>query len=147
MTTSTVEVIPTNAALGADIAGFDINAMTEADFAVIRDAWLKHLVLRVRGQDFDDRQQGRSWCCHVHYEEIVRDPAGAMQRIYAHFGEAVQPLHGRRIAAWITDRGQEAFGRHVYSAEDFGFTEDQLAERYAGYRARYGIPLERTQAG
>lgn len=54
---STVEIIPTGAALGADVAGFDINAMREADFAVIRAAWMEHLVLRVRGQEFDDAAQ------------------------------------------------------------------------------------------
>lgn len=53
MATSTVDVIPTNAALGADVTGFDINAMTEADFAALRAAWMAHLVLRVRGQNFD----------------------------------------------------------------------------------------------
>jgi taurine dioxygenase len=51
---STVEVIPTGAALGADVTGFDIAALTEADFTVLRAAWMEHLVLRVRGQKFDD---------------------------------------------------------------------------------------------
>ena len=54
MTSSAVEVIPSGSTLGADIVGFDINDMCEADFAAIRAAWMKHLVLRVRGQDFDD---------------------------------------------------------------------------------------------
>lgn len=65
MTTSTVEIIPTGAALGADITNFDINAMTEADFAAIRAAWMEHLVLRIRGQDFDDETHlafGRGFC-------------------------------------------------------------------------------------
>ena len=51
---SNVEVIPTNATLGADIVGFDINNTTDEDFSTIREAWMKYLVLRIRGQEFDD---------------------------------------------------------------------------------------------
>ncbi|MBL4721192.1 MAG: TauD/TfdA family dioxygenase [Alphaproteobacteria bacterium] len=57
MTNSKIEVIPSGGALGADVSGFDINAMSAADFDIIRAAWLEHLVLRVRGQDFDDPVQ------------------------------------------------------------------------------------------
>ena len=57
MKNSTVEVIPTGAALGADVAGFDINAMNESDIVILRAAWMEHLVLRVRGQEFDDAAQ------------------------------------------------------------------------------------------
>jgi len=52
--TNKVEVIPTGAALGADVRGFDINDMTADDFDRIRAAWMAHLVLRIRGQQFDD---------------------------------------------------------------------------------------------
>ncbi len=51
---SRVKVMPMNSALGADIIGFDINNMSDLDFAAIRAAWMKHLVLRARGQEFDD---------------------------------------------------------------------------------------------
>ena len=54
-TTSKLRAIPTGAALGADVEGFDIGRVSDADMAFIRDAWLRHLVLRFRGQDFDDR--------------------------------------------------------------------------------------------
>ncbi len=48
---------PTGAALGADIAGFSINAMTTSDADFIRTAWLDHLVLRFRGQVFGNEEQ------------------------------------------------------------------------------------------
>lgn len=51
---SGIQVIPTGAALGADVTGFDIKAMSDADIAFIHQAWLDHLVLRIRGQDFGD---------------------------------------------------------------------------------------------
>jgi taurine dioxygenase len=52
---SRLRAVPTGAALGADIEGFDIGAVTDEDMTVIRQAWGEHLVLRFRGQAFDDR--------------------------------------------------------------------------------------------
>jgi taurine dioxygenase len=52
---SRLRAVPSGAALGADVEGFDINHVSDADMAFIRKAWLDHLVLRFRGQVFDDR--------------------------------------------------------------------------------------------
>ena len=49
-----VQVIPSGAALGADIIGCDIRSLDDDAFAVVKQAWLDHLVLRVRGQAVDD---------------------------------------------------------------------------------------------
>lgn len=48
-------VIPTGAALGADIAGVDlVKPLDVAAFKAIEAAWHQHLVLRFRGQRLDD---------------------------------------------------------------------------------------------
>ncbi|HEV7268265.1 MAG TPA: TauD/TfdA family dioxygenase [Falsiroseomonas sp.] len=49
-----IRIRPTGAALGADVAGVDLGNLTDAEFAVIHQAWLDHLVLRFRGQHIDD---------------------------------------------------------------------------------------------
>jgi taurine dioxygenase len=51
---NSIRVIPMDAALGADVIGFDIKKISAEEAAVVRKAWLQHLVLRIRGQDFDD---------------------------------------------------------------------------------------------
>jgi len=45
-----MEVIPSGAALGADIRGIDLRQVDDAAFALIRRAWLDHKVLRFRDQ-------------------------------------------------------------------------------------------------
>ena len=46
-----IEVMPTGAALGADIRGVDLSQpLDDATFAAVHRAWLDHLVLRFRGQ-------------------------------------------------------------------------------------------------
>jgi alpha-ketoglutarate-dependent taurine dioxygenase len=53
-TLSALEVVPSGAALGADIVNLDVGAATDADIAAVRAAWLDHLVLRFRGHSFGD---------------------------------------------------------------------------------------------
>ncbi len=55
-TQSAVKVIPTDKPVGADIAGMDLSQLSDADFKVIFDAWMKHHVLRFRGQDLTKDQ-------------------------------------------------------------------------------------------
>ena len=47
---TTLDVRPTGGGLGAEITGVDLRALDEADFAVLHQAWLDHLVVLVRGQ-------------------------------------------------------------------------------------------------
>lgn len=51
----TIEVVPSGAALGAEIRGVDIGKpLAPADRDAIRAAWLQHLVLLIRGPRIDD---------------------------------------------------------------------------------------------
>ena len=51
---SRIEIIPTGAALGAEMRGVDLRAIDDAAFAAIHRAWIDHQVLLFRGQRLDD---------------------------------------------------------------------------------------------
>jgi taurine dioxygenase len=51
---SRIEVIPTGAALGAELRGVDLRHVDDADFAAIHRAWIDHQVLLFRDQHLDD---------------------------------------------------------------------------------------------
>lgn len=54
-TNTQITVIPTGAALAADVVGVDLSQPISADlYAQIRKAWNDHLVLRFRAQNLDD---------------------------------------------------------------------------------------------
>ncbi len=54
-TNTKITVIPTGAALGADIVGVDLSQpIPHETYAQIRKAWNDHLILRFRGQQLDD---------------------------------------------------------------------------------------------
>src|SRR3546814_4886657 len=62
--TTPIEVIPTGAALAADVRGVDLSrpeTIDETVFQAILDAWHEHLVLRFQGQKLsEDAQIGRA---------------------------------------------------------------------------------------
>jgi taurine dioxygenase len=49
-----LQIIPTGAALGAEITGADLRIVSERDFAQIHRAWIANLVLLFRDQKLDD---------------------------------------------------------------------------------------------
>ncbi|HTY65430.1 MAG TPA: TauD/TfdA family dioxygenase [Alphaproteobacteria bacterium] len=51
---SHLDVVPSGAALAAEVRGVDLRRIDDADFAAIHRAWLDHLVLLFRGQELDD---------------------------------------------------------------------------------------------
>jgi taurine dioxygenase len=52
--TDRFQVIPTGAALGAEVRGVDLRVIDDAGFAAVHRAWLDHSVLLFRGQKLND---------------------------------------------------------------------------------------------
>jgi taurine dioxygenase len=50
-----IDVIPTGAALGAEVWGVDLTALDDRQFAALRRAWHQHQVILVRGQTLGDQ--------------------------------------------------------------------------------------------
>jgi taurine dioxygenase len=51
---SPAAIIPTGAALGAEIRGLDLRTISASDFTTIHRAWLDHLVILIRKQHLSD---------------------------------------------------------------------------------------------
>jgi hypothetical protein len=95
---------------------------------------------------FDEKSDG-GWCQHLHYDQLMADPLGAIRKLYAGSGEEVSDLHARRMQAFLEHRPKDAFGRHRYDPADFGWTYAGLAEEFRAYTARYGIATAADGAG
>ena len=50
-----LEIIPTGAALGAEVRGVDLTSLDDRQYAALRDAWYQHQVILLRGQTLDDQ--------------------------------------------------------------------------------------------
>jgi hypothetical protein len=78
----------------------------------------------------------------LHLREILADPAGAVRRIYDRFGIAMTDAAERRFRAWKDENPRGRYGEHRYRAEEFGLTDDAIAERFGAYMAHFGVERE-----
>jgi hypothetical protein len=78
----------------------------------------------------------------VHHHEFVADPMGVLERVYAFTGMTLAPETRRRMLTWADDNKPGTRGKHVYTAQQFGLTEQSLREQFAFYTDAYGVKLE-----
>jgi taurine dioxygenase len=154
--TTEITVLPTSAALGADIVGVDLSQpIGTRTFRAIEDAWHRHLVLRFRGQRLDDpsllafaRLFGELDKAPVHAGHGVEDPhpeITVMSNIKVN-GKPIGNL-GHYEAEWHTDMSYNEkcpIGSLLYALEvppaggDTGFSNM--------YRAWETLPAELKRA-
>jgi hypothetical protein len=64
----------------------------------------------------------------VSYGDLVTDPVGTAEAVYAHFG---LPFGGAAADAMrALGTGSRAPGAHRYTLDEFGLTQEQVAERF-----------------
>jgi taurine dioxygenase len=112
LTNTRLTIIPTGAALGADVVGLDLSQPLAADvYAQVRNAWNDHLVLRFRGQQLDDpafltfaRLFGELDAAPIHAGSVVTNPypeTSVMSNIKVN-GKSIGNL-GHYEALWHSD--------------------------------------------
>jgi len=72
----------------------------------------------------------------VHYDDLVADPIGFVERVHAAGGIAVAGSHLDAVRSHLAARPKHHFGRHGYRLADHGLDEHRVRERLAGYIAR-----------
>jgi hypothetical protein len=82
----------------------------------------------------------------VQYADLARDPLGTVQGIYGSLG--IEPGAGGfdAISAHLAAHPRGEFGGHRYDVGEFGLTEGELRERFAGYVDTYGVEPEHLAA-
>ncbi len=92
-----------------------------------------------RGMAYRDRADGLP-IVDVYNVDVVRDPIGAVQGIYDKLGLPFLPEYRRRLAELVVERPRGRFGRHHYTAEEFGLVDSELAAAFSAYTKRYHVP-------
>jgi hypothetical protein len=78
----------------------------------------------------------------VQYADLVDDPLGTVEDLYAACGEELDEATRDAIAAYVNAHPKGKFGTHGYELAEFGLDPGELAERFSGYVDRYGIAVE-----
>ncbi|HET6970771.1 MAG TPA: sulfotransferase [Phenylobacterium sp.] len=100
------------------------------------------IVERLLRHGVDDRPPGDPRFVDIQFPDLVADPVGCVQRIYAAAGDELSPEAEARMGAWIADNRQEKHGRHAYAAEDFALDVGDLRRRFDFYQQRFAIPAD-----
>ena len=69
----------------------------------------------------------------LRHPDLLRDPLGSVERIYAAFGWELGDDARRAMEAATVARRQGVHGRHEHSLEGFGLRREAVRERFAGY--------------
>lgn len=75
----------------------------------------------------------------VHFDDTVTDPIGTVTRVYEQLGIEVTDAVADGVRGYLADNPRDKHGRHAYDLADFGLDHDEVSDRFATYRDRFGI--------
>lgn len=71
--------------------------------------------------------------CDVDYFDFIKDPIASVEGIYRHFGiECTEAARQAMIASHEQSKLGPRAPKHTYSLADYGLTDEQVKERFAG---------------
>lgn len=73
----------------------------------------------------------------LRYRDLLADPVGSVEQIHARFDLPYDDAARDAVRAWLRNRPQHHFGKHVYSAAELGLSEEQINERFTAYVDRF----------
>jgi hypothetical protein len=79
---------------------------------------------------------------HVQFAELMRDPVGAIERMYGEIGRPFSPEHAEKIRDYLAHKPKGKFGAHKYTAEDWGLDSARIRREMAPYVEYYRVPRE-----
>jgi hypothetical protein len=81
----------------------------------------------------------------VRFTELLRDHAGCVRRAYEQLGRAMSPEHEAAIESYVRDKPRGKFGRHEYTAADWGFDAATLRAELADYMTTFSVAVEQER--
>ncbi len=132
-----VESVP-SAALPS-VAGRSLEIHEDLDPRYWGEEWLRVLGESVeRMMEFRDAHPELR-VCDLFFEDLNRDPIGEMRRIYAFFGDALEPAAEAAMRRHVERRPRHQYGKVAYTPEDFGLDAGRIRERFARYTRRFEL--------
>lgn len=76
---------------------------------------------------------------NVNYERLMKAPIDVLGEICDFLGLPMDGAAEYAFRSYLEHNQQTRFGKHDYTAEDYGLNEAELDERFAAYRSEYGV--------
>jgi hypothetical protein len=77
-----------------------------------------------------------------HFSDLMADPVAAVEKLYGRMNRAFLGEHADAIRRYVDAKPQGKFGKHRYSAQEWGIDPVALRERMRPYTDYYGVALE-----
>jgi len=77
-----------------------------------------------------------------HFAELMAAPVASVEKLYGQMDRPFLGEHADAIRAYVAAKPKDKFGKHRYSAEEWGFDPAALRERMRPYTDHYGVALE-----
>ncbi|MGV0716697.1 sulfotransferase [Mycolicibacterium sp. XJ662] len=114
---------------------------SDADhIAYIAEHWTRMLEVSIERIEAFRRANPGHTVLDVQYGDLVVDPVGTVEAIYAGCGRELSAQAREAISAHVRAHPRGRFGAHGYRLEDYGLDAGQIRERFADYIARYDVP-------
>jgi hypothetical protein len=109
-------------------------------FTIYRDAI--HYWSETMENFLDERDRlANDRICDLEYNQIRRDPIGAVRRIYDHFGWTLSREAEQRMRAVVASNAQRQSANHRYHLSQFGSSAEEVVSAFASYCQRFGFAL------
>ena len=110
--------------------------------AYIAEHWTQMLATSIERTEAFRREHPEQPIIDVQYADLVGDPLGTVETLYAACGREFDDRARTAVSAYVAANPKGRFGTHGYRLEDYGLQADELRERFADYVKRYDIASE-----
>src|SRR5213596_2339632 len=77
--------------------------------------------------------------CDIQYDEICREPIGAVRRIYEYFGWILSREAEQRMRVLVASQAERQSANHRYDLSQFGSSAQEVLSVFATYCQRFGL--------
>lgn len=88
-------------------------------------------------KNLDARDRHGHRIIDIKYDDLVEDPIAVVRLIYDHYALLLTTNFETSLRKTIQSQSRAPRRRHTYASEDFGMTDDQIAERFSRYRIKF----------
>lgn len=89
-------------------------------------------------QSMQQRQNMPDVILDIYYPELLADPIQTVRNIYDHFALPWPDGHDERLQSYMKENRQGKHGRHTYSSQEFGLTDDEIRRQFTEYLDAFG---------
>ncbi len=114
----------------------------QVDLHRIGETFMETFEIMIARQDAYRTKHGADSIYDLHYDEQIRDPIGAMKRLYAHFDEPFSAEAEAAMRSFLAENPKGKFGKHDYMLEEFGLSAGMVRERFGDYCEKYGVAIK-----